>query len=243
MPSNVVSSYSGVNVPADEKKEAPVLVIDDDDSPGRTILKTFLIIVGVGLLAFAGWFIADKVSQASQNQPDGQINNNVETVEVPNFVNSSYDLIASNPVQNERFTIKSVTEYSVDVEKGYIISQSIDPGKMVEKGSEITFVVSKGPEYVLIPPVKELDAEVAKAQLEELGFQVKIIEKTNDGDYPANTVAEVTPGEGTSQYKGSEVYLSIWGEVPDNGLGWFDDDTGDDIIPGIDFDGLFGWLG
>ena len=241
-PSNVVASYSGVNIPSEEKKEAPVLVIDDDDSPGQTILKTFLIILGVGLLIFAGWFIYDKVINAPEENPVEDSNKQVETVEVPNFVNSSYDLIASNPVQNERFTIKSVMEYSSDVEKGYIVSQSITPGKMVEKGSEITFVVSKGPEYILVPPVKELNADEAKTQLEELGFVVKIVEKTNDGSHEANTVAEVTPAEGSSQIKGSEIYLQVWGEAPDNGFDLFPDDFGDDTTPGIDFGDLFGWL-
>ena len=45
-PSNVVSSYSGIKVPSEEKKDAPVYVTTDDDSPGQTILKTFLIMYG-----------------------------------------------------------------------------------------------------------------------------------------------------------------------------------------------------
>ncbi len=241
-PSNVVQSYSGVNVPSEEKEEksaSPVLVIDDD-SPGSTILKTFLIILGVGLIAFAGWFIYDRIANAPDKNEEN-VTNQVEQIEVPNFVNSSYDLIAQNPVQNERFTIKSVTEYSSEIEKGYIIRQSLKAGTMVDKGAEITFTVSKGPEYVVIPPVKELDVEIAKAQLEELGFVVKVIEKTNDGKYPENTVAEVTPGEGTSQIKGSEIYLQVWGE--DDTFVIIPDDLGGEGIGGIDLGGILdGWL-
>ena len=49
------------------------------------------------------------------------INQTRETIiEVPNFVNSSYDMVAQNPVQNSRFKISSVMEYSDEVEKGYI---------------------------------------------------------------------------------------------------------------------------
>ncbi len=245
-PSNVVQSYSGVKIPTDEPEkkeaEAPVLVIDDDDSPGSTILKTFLIILGVGLIAFAGWFIYDRVVNAPDKNEE-QVTGTVAMIEVPNFVNSSYDLIAQNPVQNERFTIKSVMDYSTDVEKGYIISQSIAAGQVVEKGTEITFTVSKGPEYVVIPPVKELDAEIAKAQLEELGFVVKIIEKTNDGNYTSNSVANITPAEGTSGIKGTEVYLEVWGESTDNGFILLPDDLGGSSSGGIDFGDFFDWLG
>ena len=237
-PSNVVSSYSGVKVPSDEKKDAPVYVTADEDSPGRTILKTFLIILGVGLIAFAGWFIYDRVINAPEETPVEDNTEAKEMIEVPNFVNTSYDLIASNPVQNERFTIKSTSDYSQTIEKGYIISQSIEPGKSVEKGTEITFVISKGPEYVAVPPVIDMEVETAKTQLEEAGFVVKIIEKANDGNYTANTVAGVTPEVGSSQVKGSEVYVEVWGEAPEDDFNIFDDNFSNGSTPGISFDNI-----
>ncbi len=241
-PSNVVSSYSGIRVPSEDKKDTPVYVTSDEESPMQIILKTFLIILGVGLIGFAGWLVYDKVINAPEETPVEENTQVQETVEVPNFVNSSYDLIAQNPVQNDRFTIKSVSEYSAKVEKGYIISQSIEPGKVVEKGTEIVFVISKGPEYVVVPPVMDYEADLAKSQLEELGFVVKVIEKTNDGNYTANTVASVTPEAGESVIKGSEIYLEVWGEPPvDDGFDWFTDDSNDngDVAPGIDFGDLF----
>jgi serine/threonine-protein kinase len=245
-PSNVVSSYSGIKMPSEDKKDAPVYVTSDEESPAQIILKTFLIILGVGLIGFAGWLVYDKVINAPEETPVEENTQVVETVEVPNFVNSSYDLIAQNPVQNDRFTIKSVSEYSTTVEKGYIISQSIAPGKTVEKGTEIVFVISKGPEYVLIPPVVDFEADLAKEQLENAGFVVKVIEKVNDGDYTANTVASVTPEAGSSQVKGSEVYLEVWGEPPanDGGFDWFNDDSANNggVTPGINFGDLFGDL-
>lgn len=242
-PSNVVSSYSGIRVPSEDKKDTPVYVTSDEESPMQIILKTFLIILGVGLIGFAGWLVYDKVINAPEETPVEENTQVQETVEVPNFVNSSYDLIAQNPVQNDRFTIKSVSEYSAKVEKGYIISQSIAPGKTVPKGTEILFVISKGPEYVLIPPVVDFEADLAKEQLEKAGFVVKVIEKTNDGNYTANTVASVTPESGESVVKGSEVYLEVWGEPPvDDGFDLFPDDGFDDngdVAPGIDFGDLF----
>lgn len=244
-PSNVVSSYSGMNVSHDDKKDAPVVVTYDEDSPWQILLKTFLIIIGVGLIGFAGWMIYDKVVNAPEEPPVEDTTDEVEMIEVPDFVNVPFDLIAQNPVQNDRFTIKSVSEYNNKIEKGYIVSQSIKAGQKVPKGTEIKFVISKGPEYVVVPSILDMDAETAKTQLEDAGFVVKIIEKTNDGSYTANTVAEVSPEVGSSQIKGSEIQIYVWGEAPEDDFDWgFGNDNNDNnLIPGIDFDSIFDLFG
>ncbi len=215
-PGNVVSSYSGVSVPKPEKKEVHEVIVEDAGSnPARTVLITFLIILGIGLLFFAGFMAYEHFAGDNNEEPSTEASTNApEMIEVPNFVNSSYDMIAQNPVQNERFKISSTSEYSATVEKGYIISQSIEPGKEVEKGTKISFVVSKGPEYVTIPPVEGLNVDFAKESLEKAGFVVNIITKENNGDYDEGTVYEVTPEQGSSKIKGSEVYIQVWGAPP-----------------------------
>lgn len=216
-PGNVVSSFSGVNVPTGEKKQKepePVVVEADDNSTAKTILIAFLVCLGVGLIVVGGWFLYDKVIKNYVETPTESTTEAPETFEVPNFVNSSYDMVAQNPVQNDRFTIKSVMEYSTEVEKGYIISQSIEAGQVVEEGTEITFVVSKGPEYKIIPSVKNLYVDFAKEQLEEAGFVVNIITKENNGDYEEGIVAEITPEEGASRVKGTNVYIQVYGPPP-----------------------------
>ncbi len=215
-PGNVASSFSGVNVQTGERKQPkpePVAQ-EDENSTTKTILIAFLVCLGVGLIIFGGWFLYDKVIKDYIDTPVESTTETPKTYEVPNFVNSSYDMVAQNPVQNDRFTIKSVMEYSDEVEKGYIISQSVEPGQVVEEGTEITFVVSKGPEYKIIPSVKNLYVDFAKEQLEEAGFVVNIITKENNGDYEEGLVAEVTPEEGASRIKGSEVWIQVYGPPP-----------------------------
>lgn len=215
-PSNVVSSYSGASVPKPEKKESQEAVVEEaGSSPARIVLITFLIILGIGLLIFAGFMAYDHFATDVDEEPSTEETTVApETIEVPNFVNSSYDMIAQNPVQNDRFKISSTSEYSATVEKGYIISQSIEPGTEVEMGTAISFVVSKGPEYVTIPPVEGLNVDFAKESLEEAGFVVNVITKENNGDYDEGTVCEVTPEQGSSKIKGSEVYIQVWGAPP-----------------------------
>ena len=85
---------------------------------------------------------------------------------------------------------------------------------MVAEGTEITFVVSKGPEYKIIPSVKNLYVDFAKEQLEEAGFVVSIITKDNNGDYEEGIVAEVTPEECASRVKGTTVHIQVYGPPP-----------------------------
>ncbi len=216
-PGNVASSFSGVSVPMGERKPPkpePVVVPEEESSTGKIILITFLVCLGIGLIIFGGWFLYDKMIKEQPEEPTETTTQAHEMYEVPNFVNSSYDMVGQNPVQNQRFTIKVEMKYSTEVEKGYIISQSIEPGQMVAAGTEIIFEVSKGPEYKIIPSVKNLNVDFAKEQLEEAGFVVNIIIKENNGDYEEGDVAEVTPEEGSSRIKGSEVYIQVYGPPP-----------------------------
>lgn len=212
-PGNVVASFSGVNVPEKKTPQPETVVIEEDDnSTAKTVLIAFLVCLGVGLLIFGGWFLYDRVIKDYADASVESTTEPLESYEVPNFVNTSYEMIAQNPVQNERFTIKSVMEYNTEVEKGYIISQSIEAGQVVEEGTEITFVVSKGPEYVIIPTVTNLYVDFAKEQLEDAGFTVEILPNkiANNGDFDEGTVARVTPEEGASRVKGTTVYLQVY---------------------------------
>lgn len=214
-PGNVVSSFSGVNVPKREERTAPPVQPTEDDDKStiiRTILIVSLIIVGIGLIFFGAYLGYDHfIKNPEETTTEAPV---VTTIEVPKFVNSSYDMVAQNPVQNSRFKINSVMEYSDEVEKGYIISQSLEAGTTVPSGSEITFVVSKGPEFVTVPPVKDTNIDYAKETLEKAGFVVNIITKDNNGDYTEGNVAEITPAEGTSKPKGTDVFIQVWGAPP-----------------------------
>lgn len=214
-PGNVVSSFSGVNVPKREERTVPPVQPTEEDDKStiiRTILIVSLIIVGVGLIFFGAYLGYDHfIKNPEETTTEAPV---VTTIEVPKFVNSSYDMVAQNPVQNSRFKINSVMEYSDEVEKGYIISQSLEAGTTVPTGSEITFVVSKGPEFVTVPPVKDTNIDYAKETLEKAGFVVNIITKDNNGDYTEGNVAEITPAEGTSKPKGTDVFVQVWGAPP-----------------------------
>ncbi len=217
-PAAVISSYSGVNLPTEEKpKTVEPVVYVEDDSPQQTLIRTFIIILIAGLLAVGGWFIYKQVSKPEETKEIEEIEEG-ETFEVGNFKGSNYEEVTSNSVQKKRYKIKVEYVYSSDVEKGYIVDQSIAPGKKVKYGTEIIFKVSKGPEYVAIPMVTEFTVEMAKLELENLGFVVVIEEKENKSNQTEGAVAGTNPDAGASLVKGSTITLYVWGK-PEKDLG------------------------
>lgn len=68
-----------------------------------------------------------------------------ESVKVPNVKGQS-EADAKSALSN--FTVTTSTEHSDSVAAGNVISQSIDAGQYVDKGTAITIVVSSGPEQV-----------------------------------------------------------------------------------------------
>ena len=214
-PSTVISSYSGVNLPTEEKpktetKTDPIVYVEDD-STQRAIIKTVIIILIVGVLAVGGWLTYKFVSNRDKGEAIEMVDDG-ETVQVPNFVNCNYKEISGDDGYKKRFTIKAEYVYSKEVATGRIISQSIAPGKKVKYGTEIVFTVSKGPEYAMIPAVDELTVEMATMELKNAGFQVVVEEKQNTEGKSEGTVAGTNPGPGVSVEKGSTVTLYIWGK-------------------------------
>lgn len=99
------------------------------------------------------------------------------------------------------------TEYSDDVPKGDIISQSPKAGTTVYKGDTIEFVVSRGPELVTVPAIRYLSTTEAVEKLEDLGFKVK---KEHASIYLSGQVAWATdPESGERVKKGSTIVLYI----------------------------------
>lgn len=232
-PSNVVSSFSGLNVQNEDPKPTASTPQSEaqeekEESNGKLVLITFLIILGVGLIAFAGWLFYDKVILESVDGVTGMdaivsfIKGEEETTEEPtatvetfvveNFEGFSYDAVTMNPIQNERFVIMPAKfAYSSTVPEGRIISQSITAGTEVPMGTKITFVVSQGPEIINIPRVVGYSKELAVDELKDAGFEVKIVEIDNYGGNEEGVVESISPGEGERREKGTTVTINVWG--------------------------------
>jgi len=96
-------------------------------------------------------------------------------------------------------------EFSDTVAKGSVISQSLATGTLF-RGGLVTMVVSKGPEFVVVPNVITQQEEPARVTLEELGFTVKV-ERALGGLF--GTVRLQSIPEGTKAPQGSIIILTV----------------------------------
>ena len=102
-------------------------------------------------------------------------------------------------------------EYSDDVEAGRVISQSIDPGSKVEKGTTVSYVVSKGPEtkYVRVPDLRGMTESQARQALREAGLSVGEVNDDYISSSNVNRVVEQSISKGTSVEEGTSVSFTV----------------------------------
>ncbi|MGN0353400.1 MAG: Stk1 family PASTA domain-containing Ser/Thr kinase [Roseburia sp.] len=77
------------------------------------------------------------------------ISQGAEVVTVPDVYNKSQD-VATSELTSVGLVVSSVSlEYSDTIAEGNVISQSVTAGKMVDKGTSVTLVISRGPKVKL----------------------------------------------------------------------------------------------
>lgn len=178
----------------------------------KMMLIAFAVVVGIGLLAVGGYL---GVSYLKENPKETTtVAPVIEMIEVPDFRGQNFARISSDAIQKERFNFIATYEYSDEIESGLIISQDLEIGTEVDKGSDINVVVSKGTELITLPNVVGSDYEEAEKVLTEAGFVCKKVEKNNDGTHTDNEVVELTPEAGGAYPKGKEIYVQVWGSSP-----------------------------
>ncbi|MBR4027343.1 MAG: PASTA domain-containing protein, partial [Lachnospiraceae bacterium] len=134
----------------------------------------------------------------------------VELQEVPNVVGLS-EKDAVNKLNNKGFVPVKEYKLSDTVDKGDVISQSIDAGDEVEPGTTVVIVISQGKELVKVPTnlVGKYGDEVVNI-LQDLGFKVVVYDEKYHDDYEVNEVYKVDKA-GKELEEGStvKVYVSL----------------------------------
>jgi serine/threonine-protein kinase len=100
----------------------------------------------------------------------------------------------------------SQQDYSDTVPEGAVISQS-PRGGFLFAGETVTFVVSRGPELVEVPNVLAHGVDDATAELEGLGFKVRVDHAS--GYLGLGYVFSTDPGRGSMVPKGSTITLYL----------------------------------
>ncbi len=193
--------------PAKKKKKKKM-------SAGATIGLTAGIIALVGIVTFTALALTvfrDKLNITLPGKgEETTISLDTDgTVTVPNFVEKGYYDVVGNEVFTKNFKFRQEEIFSEDVAAGYIISQSLEEGTTVQKGSEIILYVSKGTEKATLPNVSGQDYETALKTLDDLGFEVVKIE-TSQGSYRENEIIMMSPVAEKTYPKGTKVTLKVF---------------------------------
>lgn len=213
------------SVQAKAAQQEPIQHAQSEDMPitkqepknKRPIIAIIVLIIMIAGAAGVAGYLA-KTTDLFKPREQTTISQVAEQHQVPNFINGGLTQsdVENNGSWSKWFTINFVGEYSKDAPEGIIFKQSINAGETVNDKAPITLTVSKGIQTETVPNVGGLDLEVAKEQLEALGFQVSTVMVRNDGLYTPNTVKSnggIAPQEGSVVAVGDEIILQVYGEV------------------------------
>ena len=123
-------------------------------------------------------------------------------------------------------------EYSDSVPEGQVISQGIDPGEKVEKGTTVSYVVSLGAEtkYVTVPGLGGYTEADARARLENAGLSVGNVSYAYSSTVGEGYVIDQTASPGSSVEEGTSVGFTVSlgpESQPEDPSGGDGTDTGD----------------
>ena len=182
----------------------------------KTALRAALACLGVGIavLGVLAAVFHDRFPSSSANQTTTAATTAPPVMEeVPNLINDRpYLTVMDDTALNERFTFKVIFTFSDRVESGYIMKQSIDAGKKVARGTEITLTVSQGKEQVVLPNFIGQTLDKSNADLNKFRYELRTVE--NDGSHKEGTVKDMNLSPGKSYPKGTELTIRVWGSPP-----------------------------
>jgi serine/threonine-protein kinase len=189
---------------------------------GAAAAKIAAVTIAVGLVVcgvFAWFLYGDSIGgfvSGLFNPTEAPVTTTAPPVTAPHLVDRVYD--EALLLEYEDLDLRKVEQHHDTAEAGRIIAQDPQAGEAVRNGT-IVLTVSKGPEMVPLPgEIEGRPYDDVRAELEALGF--KVIKNPTDADngdgaHQAGAVRSIdnnlVPGE--SYRKGSQVYLTVWGNA------------------------------
>jgi eukaryotic-like serine/threonine-protein kinase len=115
---------------------------------------------------------------------------------------------AVDALERAGFSVSVTEEYSDDIDEGVVIGTTPAPGEEVLPESEVTVVVSAGPEFekMKMPDVRGMSSASAKSQLSGMGLSPRVM--VVDG-CAGDTVQETSPLQGATVQEGQSVTLYV----------------------------------
>ena len=127
-----------------------------------------------------------------------------EQVAVPDVRGETQQDAESNLGKAELKGVCSGEVQSSTVDPGCVVRQSIDPGTMVDKGTEVSFYIAAPPSKIAVPYIEDKKSEEAKSLVEEAGLVYASTEDYSD-DVEKGCVISQDPKSETEVAPGTTV--------------------------------------
>jgi beta-lactam-binding protein with PASTA domain/tRNA A-37 threonylcarbamoyl transferase component Bud32 len=137
-----------------------------------------------------------------------QVSSGAETVRVPNVIGRSAE-DAVDRLEAEGFRPIVEREASSSVKEGNVISTDPAAGEDAPSGSEVTVVVSSGPNEIEVPDVVGLSEAKARAELDAAGFRVQVQYVSSTDPTEHGLVVDQDPDGGETAQAESTVIIRV----------------------------------
>jgi len=116
------------------------------------------------------------------------------------------EAVATRRLEEAGVQVGSSREFSESVADGRVISMTPEGGTVVDAGSTVEIVVSKGPPPVEVPDLIDMRRKAAVTELERVGLKAQI----DDGEFTRlNRVFDQSPSPGEMVPRGTTIVLRI----------------------------------
>jgi serine/threonine-protein kinase len=170
---------------------------DERPPKRRRFLPWLLVLLLLAAAGIAGWYVYNQIQEQLEAR---------EPVGVPDVVG----LAEERAVERiERAELEPNVERRPDpeIERGVVVEQSPQAGVRIQKGDQVTIVVSSGPRQVEVPRVVGMQFERAIQELDDAGLEWRQVEVFSER--PVGEVAGQNPRPGTSVSEGTRVTLRV----------------------------------
>lgn len=127
---------------------------------------------------------------------------------IPDFTGAELSTVVTTLAQARLVLTISDEVFDDDVPAGSVISQSPAPGSEVERGGEVSFVISRGPDLVAVPDVVGLPFEEAIQLVAQAGLEPVLWFGASDGEVIRLSVDGELVEPGTLLRRGSQLGLT-----------------------------------
>ncbi len=167
----------------------------------RTVILLIVLLTVIALFFGGGVLLVDRVFMPAFTDLGSE-------VELPDVVDMEFYRARQTLVELDLELERTGEEFSPVIEEGHIIDQSPPPFTRVKKGRMVGVVVSRGPEEIIIPDLRRIPEDQARARLQEFGLILGSVTSRPD-NAPAGTVIDQRPEPNLKSLRNRAVDLVI----------------------------------